>query len=434
MSLRRASFRLWLLVALLVVGALGVVTARMAIARIQAGQEHAVDEAKDTQIAGAIADQLRAGAGRSRLTAIQSALPYDQLLVYRHGRLIFTGPSVPSTFELQATTPFPDGLVVINDYHSPTEGASFQLTLILAGWGLFIAAVALAAAWLLGKAVQAPIDRAVAAADRVAAGDLGARIGTEGTDEFAGLAGAFDSMAERLESVDRDQRQFLADVAHEIATPVNSISGLGTALADGTLASAEERADALVLIETETRRMRELLDDLRQLTRLDLAEPVRSEEVDVGELLRDIEARFAAAAEHVGVKLSVHGSHETITVDRRLLETAVDNFVSNAIRYTPAGGSVTVTTTRTGDSLALSVADTGIGIDKENLGRVFDRFYRVDQARDRASGGSGLGLPLAKRAAQSLGARLEVSSELGLGSEFTIVLSCLGDAPKARIV
>jgi two-component system sensor histidine kinase BaeS len=262
----------------------------------------------------------------------------------------------------------------------------------------------------------------VAAADRVAAGDLEARIGTAGTDEFVRLANAFDSMAARLDSADHDQRQFLADVAHEIATPVNAISGLGAALADGTLATQEERADAAGLIEANTKRLESLLEDLRRLTRLDLAEPVAREEIDIADLCRSVRARFAPAAVEAGLDLSARPAHQHITADRRLLETVLDNFVSNAIRYTPPGGSVNIQATRRGRAVVLSVADTGMGIDPEDVERIFDRFFRVDQARDRASGGSGLGLALAKRAAQAMDARLEVSSEPGRGSEFRIVL------------
>ena len=115
--------------------------------------------------------------------------------------------------------------------------------------------------------------------------------------------------------------------------------------------------------------------------------------------------------------------HHRVLTDRRLLETVLDNLVSNAIRYTRAGGQVTVRVIRPDRGIGLLVADTGIGIGREDLARIFDRFYRVDRARDRASGGSGLGLALARRAAHSLGARIEVSSEAGRGSEFKVILS-----------
>jgi len=111
-----------------------------------------------------------------------------------------------------------------------------------------------------------------------------------------------------------------------------------------------------------------------------------------------------------------------VVSDRRLLETILDNLVSNAIRYTPAGGRVSVRVTRRSRHVEIVIADTGIGIDRGDLERIFDRFYRVDRARARATGGSGLGLALARRAAFALGARIEVASEVGKGSEFTVIL------------
>jgi two-component system, OmpR family, sensor histidine kinase BaeS len=423
MKPRLASFRVWFLVAVLAAGAVGFVGARMAIGGIQQREEQAADRAKDLQIARAIAAQVLAGADVRHLRIIQSVLPNDQILIYRDGRRTFAGPAVTrSAFELEATSSFAGGRVVVRDYHSPVPRSSLQLTVVVGGWVLFVIAAALAAAWLLTKALQAPIDRAVVAADRVAAGDLEARIGAVGPDEFSRLANAFDSMAARLEAIDRDQRQFLADVAHEIATPVNAISGLAGALADGTLATHRERAETAALIETETQRLGSLLEDLRRLTRLDLAEPVRRDDLDVGDLCRSVGARFAPAAARAGVELSVKADHHHISADRRLLETVLDNFVSNAIRYTPRGGSVRVRANRRGHALVMSVADTGIGIAHADLERIFDRFYRVDPARDRASGGSGLGLSLARRSAHALDARIEVSSESGRGSEFRVVL------------
>jgi signal transduction histidine kinase len=408
---------------MLCAGAVGFGGANAAIGRIQQSQEQASDRAKDLRIARSIAAQAAGGAGVRQFATIQSVLPNDQILVYRGSRVVFAGPPVTgSAFELEVTSAFPGGRVVLRDYHSPVPGSSLGLTLVVGGWVLLVILAALVAAWWLTRAMQAPIGRAVAAADRVAAGDFAARIGAVSPDEFARLAKAFDSMAARLEAVDRDQRRFLADVAHEIATPVSAISGLAGALADGTLATYEQRAEAAGLIDTQVRRLGSLLEDLRRLTHLDLAEPVRWEDVDVAELCRSVRARFVPAAALAGVELSVEAEHHQVTADPRLLETILDNLVSNAIRYTPAGGSVRVRATQAARALVVSVTDTGIGIAGEDLERIFDRFYRVDRARDRATGGSGLGLSLARRSAQALGARIEVSSQPGRGSDFRLVL------------
>lgn len=424
MKPRLASFRIWLLIAMLIAGVVGLMGARFAIGRIQQSEEETGDRAKDLRIARAIAAHAAAGVDVHELQAIQSALPYDQIVVYRAGQVIFAGPAITSTaFELDVTASFPGGRVVLRDYNTPQGGWPLEVTLVVAGVVLLVIAAALTAASLLTRVLRTPINRAVAAADRVAAGDLEARIGEVTPEELARLANAFDSMAARLEAADHDQREFLADVAHEIATPVNAIAGLANALADGTIGSSGDRAEAAALIETETARLGSMLEDLRRLTGLDLAEPVGEEVVDLGDLCRSLRARFARAAADAGVDLSVAGEPYQVTTDRRLFETVLDNLVSNAIRYTPAGGSVTVRVIHRGTGLEVRVADSGIGIGRADIERIFDRFYRVDRARDRASGGSGLGLALARRAAHALGARIEVSSEVGRGSEFKVVLS-----------
>lgn len=427
------SFRLWLLLIVIFAGTLGFVGGRLAIGHIQESQELAGDRAKDVAIARAIADRVAAGDGTKALRSIQSVLPNDRIVVYRGDRVVFAGDKVPdASFELQVTQSFPGGRVVVTDYHRSVPGSSLQLTLVVGGSILLVIVVAVVAAGWLTGAIQRPISRATAAADRVAAGDYGARIGTVNPGEFGRLAEAFDLMADRLDALDRDQRQFLADLTHEIATPVNAISGLAGAFADGTLDDVEQRAEAAGLVEAHTERLGNLLEDLRRLTRLDLAEPVRWVEVDVAALVRGVLDRFRPVADRAGVELSGHVGDDSVTSDPRLLETVLDNLVSNAIRYTPTGGSVEIRETHSSRGVVLAVRDTGIGIAEDELERIFDRFYRTDRARDRATGGSGLGLALARRCAHAVDARIEVSSEPGRGTEFRLVLPTDRAQPSRR--
>jgi two-component system sensor histidine kinase BaeS len=408
---------------MLTAGGVGLVGAHISLGRIQQNDEQEADRAKDLKIAHSIGTQIESGIGPQALRTMQSVLPYDQIVVYRGSRQIFAGPPIRGAdLEVVETSPFAGGRVEIRDYHSATPGSSLEVTFIVGAWILLVIVAAVVTAAVLTRALQGSIDQSVAAADRVAVGDLGARIGTVGPDEFARLATAFDSMAARLEAADRDQREFLADVAHEIATPVNAISGLATALLDDTLQIPTERADASYFIEKETERLGSLLDDLRRLTSLDYVEVVHREEIDAADLLRNLESRFSADAARARLRLSVEAGHHHFTADRRLLETILNNFVVNAIRYTPAAGHVHVSATRHDSKLVLSVADTGPGMSPHDLERIFDRFYRVDRTRDRATGGSGLGLAIARRAAQALNGWIEVSSAPGRGSTFSIVL------------
>jgi signal transduction histidine kinase len=427
MLARLTSLRFWLVVAMLSAALVGLGGAYLSFGRIQASQERASDRAKDLRIAAAIATQAASGADRARFAAMQAALPYDQLIVFRDGKQQFAGPPLAGReLELSLTVPFRGGQLILRDYESPKQSASLTLTLVVAGVILLVIVAALAAATVVTRAVREPIERAVAAADRLAGGDFSARMGTSGPEELVRLAQAFDSMAERLESAERDQRRFLADVAHEIATPTNAISGYGIALADGSVRGEAERVEARSLIESETRRLTSMIEDLRGLTRLDLAEEVRRVPLDLAAVCRTAAARFVPIARAHGIELGVDVRRAPVEADERLLGMILDNLLSNAIRYTPPGGHIDLRLRRRGSELVVAVRDTGVGIAPEHQRRVFDRLYRVGEARDRASGGSGLGLAIAQRAARALGGRLELESELGRGSEFRLVVPATG--------
>lgn len=417
-----ASLRVWLLAAMVVSAVIGLGGASVIYGRIERAHERSSDRAKALGEARAVARQVRAGAGPREIAALQSLLASDQLTVVRHGRVIFRGARPAGQFELRVRVTFPAGAVTLADYSSASSANTLELLLVTGGVVLLVIAVAALTATLVTREVRGPVDRAIAAAEQVSHGELTARMGTSGPVELAKLGRAFDSMAARLERADRDQRQFLADVAHEIATPVNSISGFALALADGTSQAPAERAEARELIEAETTRLRELLADLRQLTHLDFTEGVRSSHIALEPFARGLITRFATAAAEAGVSLAVRVRAREAVTDVRLLETVLSNLISNAVRYTPRGGRVVFAVRAHRDRIVFAVRDTGVGIAPEHRDRIFERLYRVDATRDRATGGSGLGLAIAARAAQSLGGHLELDSTLGKGSEFRFVL------------
>ncbi len=229
-------------------------------------------------------------------------------------------------------------------------------------------------------------------------------------------------LALQLQRADTEQKRFLADLAHEIATPLSAVSGFALALVDDSATSAAERAEAAAIVAHESARLHQLLEDVRHLHRLELAESVRQELVGLEALGTETAQRFRLAAERARVTLVACAAPGSVLADPRLIDAVLNNFVSNAIRYTPPGGRVQIRITRCPQATVLAVRDTGIGIAPQHRERIFDRLYRVDEARDRATGGSGLGLAIARRAAQSLGARIEMDSQPGEGSEFRLVL------------
>jgi signal transduction histidine kinase len=426
------SLRLWLLAAMLVAGVVGLAASYVIVARIQSDRQRTSDRSQATNVATAVAAQAAAGVRPRRFHGLQAVLPDVQLIVFRNGRLVYRGPAHGGEVELTVTVPYRNGRVTVRDYEAGAGPPLAPLMLAAAGGSLLVILAGWLVATAVTRAVRGPIERAVDAADRLAGGDLSARMGSAGPQELARLGRAFDSMAERLEDADAAQRRFLADVAHEIATPTNAISGYGIALADGTLLSPEERREARELIERETHRLSDLILGFRELTRLDLTGGVHVGRVDLCELCKGAVARFRLVAQSAHVSLEVHGRELVVETDGRLVDMIVDNLLSNALRYTPAGGRVDVHVRRSRHDAVVAVRDTGIGIDPEQRDRVFDRLYRVDEARDRAHGGSGLGLAIAQRAAVALGGRIELESEPGRGSEFRLVLGATRRGARSR--
>ena len=428
---RAPSLRYRLLVATIASAVVGLGAAVLLFNHVQTANERAADAVKARQEARAIAAEVQAGADTARLAALQEILANDQITVERGGQTIFAGRRpVGREFEVRVEAPFTGGVVRIADYTGPGPSTTLDLTLITAGVLALVIAAAIITATLVTRAVRAPVQRAIDAAERVSHGDFTARMGTSGPEELAKLGSAFDDMALRLEQADRDQRQFLADVAHEIATPVNAVSGFALALADGAAQDEHERCEAKSVIDAQTGRLRDLLRDLRELTQLDLAEGVRTSPVSLRPFGERLVASLSPAARVASLDLNLAADDREVLTDARLLEMIASNLLSNAIRYTPSGGSVQLELRRRGDELVVRVRDTGVGIAPEHQKRIFERLYRVDSTRDRATGGSGLGLAIVRRAVQTLGGHIELDSTPGQGSEFRVMLPA--DGPPAQ--
>ncbi|HET9093608.1 MAG TPA: HAMP domain-containing sensor histidine kinase [Solirubrobacteraceae bacterium] len=423
MLTRAPSLRFWLLVAMMTTAAVGLVAAVLLFNHVQTSSERAADLQKARRQARAVAVEVQRGASVARLAALQDLLATDQITVRRAGTTIYQG-SKPAgrEFELRAEAAFPGGTVTIADYTNPGPSVTLDLTLITAGVLALVIGAAITAATLVTRAVRRPVQRAIVAAEAVSHGDFTARMGTSGPEELVKLGSAFDDMATRLERADQDQRRFLADVAHEIATPVNAVSGFALALADGTVQTQEDRDEAKLAITAQTGRLRDLLSGLRELTALDLAQGVRLAPVALKPFAQRLVASFHAAARDANLHLSMRADDGRALTDPRLLEMIASNLLSNAIRYTPPGGSVRLELHRHGEEIRLDVRDTGVGIPPEHQSRIFERLYRVDTTRDRATGGSGLGLAIVRRAVQALGGRIDFDSTPSQGSAFRVTL------------
>ena len=277
--------------------------------------------------------------------------------------------------------------------------------------------------------IATPLASVMAAADAVAEGDLSVRVPGQGPGDFGRLARSFNRMTEELERADQQRRNLTADVAHELRTPLHIIQGNLEGLLDGVYEPTSEHINATL---DETRLLARLVDDLRTLSLAEAGQlPLTWEPVDVAELLADVSTSFSGQAEAAGVDLRVEieggPSDLTITGDVGRLDQVLSNLMANALRYTPAGGAVTLRAEPVEGGIRIVVRDTGEGIPPEDLPYIFDRFWRGDRSRSHAGGaGSGLGLAIARQLVQAHGGRIGVESEPGLGTAFTIKLPAGG--------
>lgn len=222
--------------------------------------------------------------------------------------------------------------------------------------------------------------------------------------------------------LDRVRRDFVANVSHELKTPVAAIRALAetaaTALGHDDLTTAVRFVERL---GTEATRLSGLVSDLLDLSRVEVGGELQVAEVDLGYLLTEAADRARAVAEVKGIELRVNPTRSVAAGDPSQLSMAVKNLVDNAVRYSE-GGTVDVAAGSRDEWIAITVADEGIGIPSDEIPRIFERFYRVDKARSRATGGTGLGLAIVRHVAENHGGRVEVESELGVGSTFTLLL------------
>ncbi|MFD0961796.1 cell wall metabolism sensor histidine kinase WalK [Paenibacillus chungangensis] len=232
------------------------------------------------------------------------------------------------------------------------------------------------------------------------------------------------------EKLEQSRRQFVANVSHELRTPLTTIKSYAEALNDGALEERELSERFVGVISNETERMIRLVTDLLHLSRFDSnGAPLRRRSAPIHDMLDEVADRFSFQLRQKSIKASVRVEPglKTAWVDRDQIDQVLDNLLSNAIKYTLDGGTIKLTASKStdGTELEISVKDTGIGIPKKDLARIFDRFYRVDKARSRNMGGTGLGLSIAREIVKAHGGTISLQSELNEGTTVTFTLPLL---------
>lgn len=274
---------------------------------------------------------------------------------------------------------------------------------------------------LAGTRMVRPLRALAGAARRMTDGDLAARVKVAVNDEIGDVAVAFNTMAERRERSEGLRKAMVSDVAHELRTPLSNIRGWLEAAEDGL--AVPDNAFLTSLLD-EAVLLQHVIDDLRDLSAADAGElRLHVRPVHLAELLGQVATAHRGTAQAAGVVLvTAVDDRAFVTADPVRLRQAVGNLVSNAVRHTPAGGSVTVTGRVSGASAVIGVTDTGIGISAEDLPRVFDRFWRAEKSRSRQTGGSGLGLSIVRKLAEAHGGAITATSAPDEGSVFTLTL------------
>ncbi len=302
-----------------------------------------------------------------------------------------------------------------------------ELLLPMLQGGLIALLLSLILAFALSRWVADPLQQVVIAARNYPERSVGLKpVSPHGPHEVQDLARAFNSMVTRVESSQRSQRDFVANVSHELKTPLTSIQGFAQAILDDTADTPAARQQAAQIIYDEAGRMHRMALDLLDLARLEAGTAdLKMSSVDLDVLLRNIVEKFARLAQTTGVNLQLNVPEKlpVLIGDGDRLAQVFTNLVDNALKFTPANGSVTLQAVKVGTGMEISITDTGIGIQKEALPRLFDRFYQVDPSR--AGGerhGAGLGLAIVQEIIQSHNGRISVRSEVGRGTTFVIHL------------
>ncbi len=286
----------------------------------------------------------------------------------------------------------------------------------VAGLGACVVGVVLVL--LLSRRVLRSVGGLTTAARDLGRGDLSSRVAVKGNDEIAELGHAFNAMADALEDSELQRRRIVADVAHELRTPLANIQGHIEAMQDGLL---EPDTETLNTVHNQTLYLNRLVGDLGLLAQTE-AHELRLTKVpeSIGDMIARVADAFRPRAEAASIRLAsdVPVGLPELDLDRVRIEQVMGNLVENAIRHTPPAGTVTVSASRHDDVVRVTVADTGSGIPADALSRVFDRLYRVDPSRGRETGGTGLGLTIARQLVEAHGGVIWAESEEGAGSRF----------------
>lgn len=330
---------------------------------------------------------------------------------------IMTAPIVVNSVRVGTVRVWASGSnALLTDRDIELRSASLTALALAAVLAILVASVAGLA---FARQLTSPINCITEAALQIRAGNTHARTRMTGDDEISLLGQTFDEMADSIEAERMLERRLTSDVAHELRTPLMAIQATVEAMEDGVLPADAEH---LGTVRRETRRLSRLTNAILELSRLESnSTEMNMEKINVVESLRAAIDAHSALFDmgNLSLEANFSGDHYIIG-NADGIQQAVSNFISNAARYTPEGGTVTISVGKELDNVVIKIADTGIGISQEDVDNLFRRFWRADDARTRQTGGVGVGLAIAKEIIDRHGGKIDVDSELGRGTTFSI--------------
>jgi signal transduction histidine kinase len=298
--------------------------------------------------------------------------------------------------------------------------ASINRSLLLGG--SVAIAIALLLTFVLSRRMMSPIGALARAARRLGGGDLSQRVQLRGEGEVAALAQAFNTMAADLEHDEQLRQNLIADVAHELRTPLSNIQGYLEAIRDRVM---KPNAATIRSLNEEVALLSRLVNELQDLSLAEAGElKLVYQAEDITKLVKQAVTPWQPqlAAKEISLSLDLPDNLPPVNIDWQQVNQVLHNLLENAVAYTHKGGTINVAAAKQGDWVEVSVSDTGEGIPAEDLPNIFERFYRVDKSRARVTGGSGLGLTIAKRLVEAHGGTIKVQSKLGKGSRFSFTI------------
>lgn len=284
--------------------------------------------------------------------------------------------------------------------------------------------IAVLVGFLMTKGFAKPVEKLLEGIRRVAAGDTTYRVTIDKKDEFYPLSKAFNHMAEQLEQNEKLRQNLMADVAHELRTPLAIIRGKLESIQEGVIKADEKE---IILLIDEVYRLSRLVNDLQQLSLAEAGKlPLNKQPIDVNNFIEKVSTNFMALSEEKGIILRTQllPTNIVLALDEDRMTQVIVNLLDNALRHTPINGEIKIKVEEDtpSEEVIVTVSDTGSGIDEKILPTIFDRFARTDMARNRQQGGAGLGLSIAKGFVEAHGGSISAASEIGKGTTFTIRL------------